>query len=250
MNKNVLVLTCTVSPQTLISVKRNNVQIRESDYINAIEFYITNLHPNFDIIVVENSNSVRLLEKSIADGSRLKFIQAPIDISSSIQGKSAGELGMLQFLVNEGHLNDYQYIWKVTGRIVVRNINSLMRQFQGDICAYRYRDSHTCDTKFFGMNSELFREFANSNVNFDENLSNNLNIFSNSFHSIENYLALFCVRMSERKIKFFVPNQIPFYQGYSASTGKKLNTLKFYLFFFYSKLFRKIINKSLGSHLP
>ena len=250
MNNSVLILTCTVSPQTLISVKRHNVQIRESDYINAIEFYTTYLDPNFDIIVVENSNSLRLLEQSNTGERRLKFIQAPLDNVSSLVGKSAGELGMLQFLVKEGYLNDYQYVWKVTGRIVVRNINSLIREFKGDICAYRYRDSHSCDTKFFGMKIELFKEFANSNVNFDETISNKLNIFSTSFHSIENYLALFCVRMTERRFKILAPYQIPFYQGYSASTGKKLNSLKFYVFFFYSKLFRKFINKSLGSHLP
>jgi hypothetical protein len=62
MNENVLILTCTVSPQTMISVERNDAQIRESDYRNAIKFYSTKLDPNFDIIVVENQVSLRKIE--------------------------------------------------------------------------------------------------------------------------------------------------------------------------------------------
>ena len=250
MNENVLILTCTVSPQTKISVNRNDMQLRESDYRNAIKFYLTKLNSNFDIIVVENSNSIRLLETDFISDNRVKFVQAPIDNISSFSGKSAGELRMLQFLIDKGYLNTYKYVWKVTGRIVVRNINALTREFQGDICAYRYKDSHSCDTKFFGMKLEVFKEFANTNVNFDESSVGEFHVSSNTFHSIENYLALFCVKMSEQRMKISAPTLMPFYQGYSASSGKKLNSFKFYISYIYSRIFRNILLKALGSHLP
>jgi hypothetical protein len=46
------------------------------------------------------------------------------------------------------------------------------------------------------------------------------------------------------------PTLMPFYQGYSVSSGKKLNSSKFYFSYIYSRIFRNILLKALGSHLP
>jgi hypothetical protein len=100
------------------------------------------------------------------------------------------------------------------------------------------------------MKLEVFKDFANKNVKFDESTTCDFNVSSNIFHSIENYLAQFCVRMSEQRMKINAPSIIPFYQGYSASSGKKLNSSKFYFLYIYSRIFRNILLKALGSHLP
>lgn len=250
MKKTVLILTGTILPQTNLNIVRDDTQVRIKDYEYAINFYQNKLDPRIDIIFVENSNSINLLKSVDLNQSRVKFVQAPIDSKSLNSGKSAGEFEMLKYLGKNGYLSNYDFIWKVTGRIIIGNIKKLSADVNCEISVFRYKDTHSCDTKFFGMNKENFKLFINQPIEFDEKSRDRNDLFSCKFQSIENYLAFFCTRRAETNIDISSPKIIPHYKGVSASTGKNLNTFKFKIFYSFSLLFRGVALKLIGSFLP
>lgn len=248
MAKNLLILTATIAPQTEKSIIRLDKNTRLNDYKIALEFYRKNLDSNFDILFVENSDSIHLIESDYKSIRKVKFIQAPLDNRSLVSGKSAGEIEMLKFLCLKNYLEKYDYIWKVTGRLVIKNINELVKENTSDIYVYRFREAHSCDSRFFGMRYELFCNFASKKISFEENADNMEKRLLNAFQSMEYYLAYFCVQMSEIGLRLSTPIHIPYYVGFGASTGKKLNTIKFRLFFFLTNKLRRFAIRVLGGY--
>lgn len=249
--RNLLVLTSTISPQTQISMKRNEQSIRLQDYLNAIEYYASMQHKDLSIVLVENSDSLNALRNLLNKKfTKMQFVQAPKDIKSGELGKSEGEINMLRYLASEGFLDDFDYIWKVTGRIIVANIQEIIDSIQSEISVYRYKDSHSCDSKFFGMNVELFKKFVKEPVKFDENKKTFENVNSNTFRSMENYLASFCVRYSETTSALRAPKTLPLYRGFSASTGKKIDKVHAKIYWKVTQIFRPLVIKLLGNLLP
>ena len=237
--RTVVILTATVKPQTSLNLKRDSESERLRDYEDAIKFYLEKLTDKTDLIVVENSNSIMQLQDKIKFNSRLRLISAPLDSDSSFKGKSEGELAMLRFLSANGHLNEYEFCWKITGRLKVLNVNKIIESAEGyEIFVYRFKDGHSCDSRFFGMKTSIFQKFVNNPVKFDEITWNLKTIDQIEFRSLENYLAVFGARMHEAGFRIGCSEIAPRFKGYSASTGKQLDSKKSKIHYFLTKNLR------------
>ena len=248
--KSLVILTSTIKPNLQTHLVRYNSQVRLNDYLDSIHFYSNITSNNLDFIIVENSKSISDIEKRFQNLKNMRFIQAPEDKYSLKGGKSNGEFEMLRHLRKKGYLEGYDFIWKITGRLKVRNFESLIAAQKMDIFVYRFAESHSCDSRFFGMRQDLFVKFLECKVRFQENDLFLQNTLQNTFKSIENYLTVFVARENEVGRSVQINSIAPFYSGYGASIGKKLDSNKAILHHYISLVFRKIAIKILGSFLP
>ena len=248
--KSLVILTATIKPKLQTNLVRNNSQSRLNDYLKSIHFYSNLTCNDVDFIVVENSKSIIDIEKNFQYTKNTKFIQAPEDKYSLAGGKSSGEFEMLKHLQKNGYFEEYDFIWKITGRLKVKNIDTLIAAQKMDIFVYRFTEGHSCDSRIFGMRRDLFVKFLEGNVRFQENEFILRNALQNTFKSIENYLTVFIARENEVGRSVQMNWIAPFYSGYGASIGKKLDSRKAIFHYYSSRVFRKFAIKILGSFLP
>lgn len=122
----VLLLSASVKPfPTLTMDKRYNPIDREEDYFKAVNFYLSK---GFKVVLVDNSGykSDKLLSlKEIFTN----FEYLVFDTKQSHLGKAKGEIEIIDYaLVNSAFLKEVDYIVKITGRYIIKNISNLLSQ--------------------------------------------------------------------------------------------------------------------------
>jgi len=231
--RHLLILTCTVCPQVNSNLVRSNVEQRLEDYITSLaRLQKFSRGINIDFLVVENSNSVELVELGLKEiGVNLDdftFFSCEQDSLSAISGKSAGEHGMLREVAISVPLINYDVIWKLTGRLSVENLHKLISKSTGDFRANRFfSQDHTIDSRFFGMTTNVFMEFALNPPEYSE-IQHGIDDFHKTdvFRAIEFYLAFYALRLESKGLSVRGLPCIPLYRGISASTGKSLDGLQ------------------------
>jgi hypothetical protein len=137
MNKNILLLTATVTPpHDAAQLTRVDPLVRLQDYATAFEFYLGKLKQGVICAIVfsDNSNSdlemLRILAEKHNALSNVEFISFEgLDYPPSY-GRGYGEFKMLDYVMGcsrtiqeaESHDN----IWKITGRYVLENIEDVI----------------------------------------------------------------------------------------------------------------------------
>ena len=247
-----LILTCTVCPQVNSNLVRSNVEQRLNDYItNLANLQKYSRGIKIDFLVAENSNSVELIHLGLKEiGVELEhftFFSCGQDSLSSISGISAGEHGMLREIAASVPLNNYDVIWKLTGRLSIENLRHLISNSTGDFRANRFfSQDHTVDSRFFGMTTDVFKEFALNPPEYLENTQGLDNIHTDDvFRAIEFYLAFYALRLESKGLSVRGLPAIPLYRGISASTGKSLDGLSTRLKIKALNRFRRLFIKGL-----
>jgi hypothetical protein len=157
----VVVMTATVVPSFTVAV--NQASIRVKQYESAIGFWQNQLTPDDQLIVVENSG-VDLLQnyKRVDNGPSVRYVDASSTGELSItRGKGFAEAEMLQKLLP--HLPAAESLYKVTGRLVVRNFSRIAwpMPYRGRWLQVRMRPTlDFADSRFFGADCETFGRLA------------------------------------------------------------------------------------------
>ncbi len=231
--KHLIILTATVVPQVEQGLIRNDPKLRLNDYLNSIERIQKQIkNCDADILVVENSDNLNLMLDGLMeinfDTKRINFLSCPIDKSSSIFGISSGEHGMLREVGKNFDLNSYDVIWKLTGRLGIDNLRSLLSKSSGDLRANTFfGQHHSIDSRFFGMTKALFIEFAESTPHYSERSTDDQReLFGSHFKSIEYFLAYFALKVETQGYTFRSLPYLPVYRGVSGSTGKSLDGIR------------------------
>jgi hypothetical protein len=96
---------------------------RENDYIQAINFY---LEQGFRVVFVDNCGT--LSEKILEVGNKNpNFEYHCFSTQKSHLGKSQGEVEIINYaLENSAYLQSVDYIIKITGRYIIRNIRAII----------------------------------------------------------------------------------------------------------------------------
>lgn len=130
---NTLLITATIKP--LVKVKYSDPEIRSEEYRRNLIRYIRDT--DFDrIIFAENSGypfDVSALRSLAAEYGKELFV---LDLSASADTTtmSTGEANLMRQALDQcGFLNDNDAIWKVTGRVYIRNANRILRSCMGKI---------------------------------------------------------------------------------------------------------------------
>lgn len=125
---NTLLITGTIKP--LIKIKYCDPVVRCGEYMRNLERYICDT--NFDrIIFAENSgyplDTAPLRELAREKGKQFQFLD--VSGSADSQTMSTGEARILQqALALCPFLGDEDFVWKVSGRVYIRNANQILRR--------------------------------------------------------------------------------------------------------------------------
>lgn len=208
-------------------------KIRLKQYLNVIEKLI--VKSKFDIIIFcENSNYIYSYEEiyKLAEENKKKLEILRFQGSSEeilAKGKGYGEGEIIEYALSKSKYlkNKNDFFYKLTGRIYIENINSILREDKN--LNNFFIDSHKSkivDTRFFKVNIEFYK-------NHLQNKYKEVNDYEN------NYLEHVFYKYLNKKDNIYPFKIYPKYKGISGSTGQKYDLGKI-------KYLIKVIKLKLG----
>jgi hypothetical protein len=138
MNKNIILLTATITPpQNAAQLRRIDPLVRLQDYEKAFEFYLKKIKQGviFSIVFSDNSNSdLKTLRNLVNKYDLLKQVEfisfEGLDYPPAY-GRGYGEFKMLDYVMSNSRLirdaDPTSNVWKITGRYILENIEGVIR---------------------------------------------------------------------------------------------------------------------------
>lgn len=208
-----ILLTATIVPNVLDSLIINNPNERQEQYLNSIRWYIKNT--NFEIVFCENSGTNICPFLSPDEKKRvevLTFYQTPIADKSKDRGYT--ELMIIEYaLHNSSTLRRADCIVKGTGRLILKNIKSIVKQCEGRegskkfICAWLVYGYLYADSRFFVCSLDWLSYF----VTYKEKISTRFNFETALAHAIS--------RSHYEGFSFYYPFERPWVRGIGGGCG-------------------------------
>ena len=214
---DIILLTACVNPGGMPYTVVSDAKQRLNQYLLALQFYLQNT--SCPIVFVDNSNMDKtpFLEYESQYGSRLEILTFDGN-KVKTQGKGLGEMEIIEYALIHSKFNlllDKHRIVKITGRLIVRNINSLLKCDKWHLYPYKSIVCH--------INSDL--TFADSRIFIS------LGSFMYLLVKQKKYLNdtkgiyfehLLCQQIKQQKTFTFFPFITePHFEGISGSTGIK-----------------------------
>ena len=214
---HIILLTACINPGGMPFTVVSDATQRLNQYLLALQFYLQNT--SCPIVFVDNSNMDKtpFLEYESQYGSRLEILSFDGN-KVKTQGKGLGEMEIIEYALIHSKFNlllDKHRIVKITGRLIVRNINSLLKCDKWHLYPYKSIVCH--------VNSDL--TFADSRIFIS------LGSFMNLLVKQKKYLNdtkgiyfehLLCQQIKQQKTFTFFPFITePHFEGISGSTGIK-----------------------------
>ena len=214
---DIILLTACINPGGMPFTVVSDATQRLNQYLLALQFYLQNT--SCPIVFVDNSNMDKtpFLEYESQYGSRLEILSFDGN-KVKTQGKGLGEMEIIEYALIHSKFNlllDKHRIVKITGRLIVRNINSLLKCDKWHLYPYKSIVCH--------VNSDL--TFADSRIFIS------LGSFMNLLVKQKKYLNdtkgiyfehLLCKQIKQQKTFTFFPFITePHFEGISGSTGIK-----------------------------
>ena len=207
----IILLTACINPgdmpQTFL--KDNNERLRQ--YRHALDFYLNKT--NYPILFVENSGTdISEPYCSYIESGRLEVLFF-YGNQEKKKGKGYGEAKILEYaLYNSSFIKDESIIIKITGRLIVENINEIINHrfpFQKDnsiVCSFN-SDCKFADSRIFCAPTSFLKSFVKHKNEIDD--SNNI--------YFEHILSQQALGNNESVYPFWVEPSI---LGVSGSTGR------------------------------
>lgn len=157
-NNIVLLLTGTITPQVSFKMTARDPSQRLSEYVKSIEWYLKNT--SYKIVFGENSGFVQFKEElGNVDENRFEFICFKDEKLIDSAGYQEWEI-LKQVKDKSKFIKDASIIIKGTGRLILTNINCVMRQFKlkhrSVFCGHYAPDFQSMTTTFFVFTPDLF----------------------------------------------------------------------------------------------
>lgn len=215
----VLLLTGCINPNGMAHTSLQDPDTRKQQYICAIRFYLKN--SQIPIVFIENTNTDISGEFFTADYSRrMEFITFNGNNFDKSKGKGYGEALMIEYaLTHSKFINDNTYIVKITGRLIIENLEELIQEMKSSECVYAslVRGKYGLERKsfFFGAPKKFLEEYFLSDKDI---INDNAGVY------FENHLfnkGLEWVKDGGEAKEFKRPILV---NGISGSTGKKYPT--------------------------
>lgn len=176
MNETILLTAC-INPNTDHQVSINDIETRLKSYQDALLFWIKD--SNFkNIVFCENSlypfDSKKFDDLSDLYNKKFEFISLQGSELGKERGKGFLEGEMMEFaLKNSKLLKSSESFYKVTGRLIIKNVNTLLKLHKNDPSVFLLaaRKSTTIDTRFFKCSKEAFIHLLGNSYKsvFDKN---------------------------------------------------------------------------------
>lgn len=228
MHDQLIILTCTLKTKMTKGMKRSDIGVRRNDYIRAItEWSNLSKELGFKILVVENSNSIEDLRaglKSLNNRS-IEFVQLREDMRSHREGNSAGEYQMLKEVVELGIIPaEIGLIWKITGRLFVRNFKQILPSDYPDLIVNRlYAPKHIVDTRIIGFSQTKFSSLFSNNPRFSSEVKLNSNCMQKVYSSLEDLVSINVLHSEISGDLVRSMNKVPIFIGNSGTSDKVID---------------------------
>jgi len=215
--EDVLLLTACVQPNGMSNTVLQDPRIRESQYLDAINYYL--LHTKYRIVVVENSNYD--FSTKITDKTRVEFLTFDGNQYDKKLGKGYGEGLILKYaLFHSRFISKNTRVVKITGRLIVTNINQLLFLHRGRNSIYanneKVNNKMRCITKVVIYPYKFLTDYF---------IPESVRINDSSYHYFE-HITYECARKwkcdgTGRFSEFWLPIKII---GISGTSGKTLSS--------------------------
>jgi hypothetical protein len=168
-NRFCILLTASIDPGNTPKVSRADISSRELDYLKALEFY---LKLGLPIIFCENSGyESEKINNLISNSNNIEYLKFKSQLSHL--GKSHGEKEIFDYVYKNSYiLKNNDYIIKITGRLIVKNINPIFKKIQNLkylLYVNLVRNLTCTDSRFFIFHKSFYVNY------FDISLNNYLN---------------------------------------------------------------------------
>lgn len=126
--KKVILLTACVNPNGMALTALQDTDERLKQYEDALNWYLINT--NLPILFVENTDcDISPKYKAWIEKGRLEMLTFRGNDYPRVLGKGYGEAKILEHALNHSiFLKDTDIIIKITGRLICRNINTIIRR--------------------------------------------------------------------------------------------------------------------------
>lgn len=244
----IILLTGCIEPNGMVQTTLKDKEVRKEQYINALNFYLQKT--GYSVVFVDNSNSdISYLFKTYIQSGRLEYLSF-CGNQRKDRGKGYGECEIIQYALDHSNIiktSKDKRIAKITGRLVVKNINSV-------ISLHSVLFNHK--TVFFSINSDL--SFSDSRLIIAPTIF--YTKFLTSKEDIDDSKGYFFEHaLIDTFRKYHDLSYSPFYimpriEGMSGSTGEvysnEANTYSFYMKYVKYSIrqrylfYKKVINAS------
>lgn len=232
--KKVLLLTGCVNPKGMTLTALNDVGTRKQQYVEAVTWYLENT--SYDVVFVENTefDMSPFFSKEMKSG-RLEYLTFDGNNFDKSLGKGYGETLILKYAFEKSKLLlSADLIVKITGRLVVRNINSILRFCKEKNCLYYkefYQKRILYTSYFFVAPRSLYEELVVRNSRLNDS---NGYYFEHLLCDVARYWAC----CENKKKELFFPIVV---EGVSGSTGKAYSSGLFFGVKSYIKFFAHLL---------
>lgn len=208
-----LLITGCIDPDPGVPyLEIKDVENRRRQYIESIEFYIKETGIK-RIVYCDNSSASEpeaLNELANQRSKEFEWLSFKGDSEKAVtQGKGYGEGEIIKYALDHSALlQEANYFIKVTGRVIVRNIDFLVAFMNANRLYFSRNTSTNVDTKLYGLPIEMYRKkFLNLYNEVDDKNGKYLeNLFSDLIYG--------------ERLKIYNYIVFPNVQGVSGSTGK------------------------------
>lgn len=154
MKNNILLfLTACVNPRGMAFTKIQDKEVRLNQYINSINYYLKKT--KYKILVVENTNE-DLSKYVVAPTDRIEFLTFDGNNYDKKLGKGYGEALIIEYATKHSiFYKSADYVVKITGRNIILNINSLIKEIKDFSFVYAnikgLNGRLTCESRIVGF---------------------------------------------------------------------------------------------------
>jgi hypothetical protein len=212
----IIFLTGCIDPQGMTFTLLGNPQVRRDQYIKAINFYIK--ATDHKILFVENSNNdiSSFFENEIESG-RIEIITFNGNNYDRQLGKGYGEMEIIEYAFqNSNSIKKADFIFKITGRLIVSNIRSIISQADNgkdnQVLVNLQRSLSFSDSRCWGASKDFFINYI---IPYKSTLNDSLNIY------FEHLLCKAVHRAIIDDYNFSFLENLPRYYGTSATLNEK-----------------------------
>jgi hypothetical protein len=215
--KFVLLLTGTVRPGNMVMTKLTDAAVRQQQYIDALNFWLTKT--DLPIVFTENSDSdLSPYFKGPVGSGRLEMLTFKDVAISGQKGKGFGEMNcMLHAHTHSRLLKDADFVFKMTGRLKLLNFRSFYTYVaarQPDVAADLANSLDFADSRFWGYKPWFLTGLAG----LQSTLSDPDGVY------FEHILARSIIKAVKEGASFAAFNTRPRMEGMSGTSSKRYNS--------------------------
>ncbi|WP_333844015.1 hypothetical protein [Limnohabitans sp.] len=222
--KKILYLTCSFLPGNIVFLNRKNASDRIEDYTKAFKYWLGKEHLFDKIIITEDTefDVKKFILNLISNNDvirKIEIIKVDRNNEVNVRGKGFGEMEQINSILKIQWLSGEDYIYKCSGRYIVRNIENLINTDGNDCIAIVHNNFTWADSGFFIAKFKFFKEYLLYYKNYPDDSSGKY---------FEHALAKAICRSLSDKGSWRIFNQNPELRGYSGTKNEiiKNNTIK------------------------